>query len=713
LSASCTNINGPIILNWTDTNSSESNYQIARRVNNGDWNRNYFKTGPNVTSYQDNDTGYNKYNNTYSYNVRACYNDCNIIGPYARQVDIRCPTPTATPTPTPYCQINNFNLEYKAYNGGPACYLSQMTYTNTGWGEGWSVVKNYGIHRYFQNLPFSTTSYYDTNVNINTSYNYNAVCYRSVDSSTTAYYGFDTEKTCRVPICDPLWSCSVDSHCGGDPNGYCGSTTFKCVCSSRPTETPTPTPANISTPTPTRIPTPPTPTNTPTPNQTPTPTPLACLVCNTLCSTNNQCCTGYCYGLSNSCRNSDCLLQTNCVCSPTPTTINTPTPTLTRTPTSTPTRTPTPTKTPTPTLYPTVVISGTLKKYSDNACSSSISTSNISININPQFPSGVTSSCGVTPAAGEIKSSYRCTVVFDNQNARPTPAQNLYLSASAVGYSSGYWSNPNNTCTSAANNTLFVNVSSGNSTVYNKDIFFRTNPWIKLKNSSFSGLRSLTNPIPQTITPYDSDDNGQRYFIINSGGSDPGLVSAPSINTGDASVSVRQWQVSDYALVNILTPAKFLSYTQTRKEYKVINNLENLTQDEVNLWQGDLTINDTNSDYFKNKKIVLIVNGTVTLNVSNFDLNGGALAIVAQTINFDSSVAYAEGIFVAQNVDTGSTTNQGLKIKGNLVALANFNNNRYWLDNSKPSLFIVFSPKMYLDLLPYLSIAKYNWQQLQ
>ncbi|KKU80239.1 MAG: N-acetylmuramoyl-L-alanine amidase, partial [Candidatus Amesbacteria bacterium GW2011_GWA2_47_70] len=108
----------------------------------------------------------------------------------------------------------------------------------------------------------------------------------------------------------------------------------------------------------------------------------------------------------------------------------TPTPTSTPTPTPTPTATPTPTPTP----YPTVAVSGNLKEYLDTsggggACYPNISTNTLSINLNPQIPAGVTAACGVTPPAGQTKSSYRCTVVFDNQS---TPAQNLNLSASAT-----------------------------------------------------------------------------------------------------------------------------------------------------------------------------------------------------------------------------------------------------------------------------------------
>ena len=123
---------------------------------------------------------------------------------------------------------------------------------------------------------------------------------------------------------------------------------------------------------------------------------------------------------------------------------------------------------PCPTPYPTVAVSGNLREYLRGACFNNISTSNISININPQSPTSVTTSCGITPPSGQTRSSYRCTAVFDNfsnelNHPFPTPAQNLNLSSSASGYSSSYWTDAN-ACTQTANNSLAVGVSSGGST---------------------------------------------------------------------------------------------------------------------------------------------------------------------------------------------------------------------------------------------------------
>ena len=378
-----------------------------------------------------------------------------------------------------------------------------------------------------------------------------------------------------------------------------------------------------------------------------------------------------------------------------------------------------------PTLYPTVAISGNLREYLGALCFNNTSTSNLSLNINPQYSAGITPTCGITPPTGQTKYSYRCTVVFDNQRAKPTPVQNLSLSASAYGYSFGYWSNPNNTCTANYDNFLTVNVSSGGSTVYNKDIYFSlTTPWIKLKDSSLSKIVSLTNIVPLNITPYDLDDNGNRYFIINNSShpqTDPGLVTATSINTGTANVSSKNWWVASYSRIVSTSPQLFLEYVRSRKEYQTIADLSSITKNGLYVWQGDLTLNNTNLNQITASNLVLIVNGNLSINENQFNIGSDyrntstskKIALLSTgAINFPNTTQCAAGIFIGQTIDTGSNDNQGLKIKGNLVAFSSFNNQRKWSDKSKPVVFIVFQSQIYLDLLPYLSVYKYDWQQL-
>jgi len=381
---------------------------------------------------------------------------------------------------------------------------------------------------------------------------------------------------------------------------------------------------------------------------------------------------------------------------------------------------------PLPTLYPTVAISGNLKEYLGSTCSNNISTNTLSLNINPQYSTGVTTNCGITPPVGQTKSSYRCTVVFDNQNYAPTPAQNLNLSASATSYSSAYWTT-NNACSTTAANSIAINVAAPVPTnVFIKDIYFKNvSSWIKLKNSSFSKRSSsapntsLTNVLPLSIAPYDADDDvNQRYFIM---GSDPGLVTASSIDTGTAEVSSKGWK-ADYTQSTSMNPTAFLSYVKSRKKYKTVSDMSSINQDGIYVWSGVLTLNNTNLNQATASKFVLIVDDNVTIDQDKFNIGNckdatglKKIAILSKTgtITFSTSTQCAAGIFIAQTIDTGSNSNQGLKIKGNLIALTSLANGRAWADNSQPSVFVVFDPVQYINLLPYLSTASYEWRQLQ
>ncbi|MCM8787882.1 MAG: hypothetical protein NC935_07540 [Candidatus Omnitrophica bacterium] len=373
-----------------------------------------------------------------------------------------------------------------------------------------------------------------------------------------------------------------------------------------------------------------------------------------------------------------------------------------------PPRTPTSTPTPTPTPYPTVVIYGLLKEYSEAMCYNNISSDNLSITIEPSFPNGIIHNCGITPPTEKTKSSYRCTIIFNNQNAAPTPIQDFFLKASANEYQSAYWTD-NNVCNSIANNKISVNVAVENPpTAFNKDIFFQIASWIKLKNASFISSANFINIIPLNISPYDNDDTTNRYFIIG----ETGLVAANGLNMGTANISSKKWLTTGYSKQTILSTTNFLEYVRSRKKYQEITDITQI-KEGINLYQGDLTININNQVNFNDKKTLLIVTGTTTIDIDNFQPNNGSVAIIASNINFTNDTKSAKGIFIGQTINTGTTTNDGLKIIGNLIANAGFFNGRKWENYFKPSLFIVFEPKIYLDLLPYLSISKYDWQQIQ
>ncbi len=362
---------------------------------------------------------------------------------------------------------------------------------------------------------------------------------------------------------------------------------------------------------------------------------------------------------------------------------------------------------PTPTLYPTIAITGILKESNGVSCTNNISSNSLSINIVPQYPAGVTPVCTQNPSSGNPKLSYSCTVTFNNQTANPIPAQNLTLNASASEYQSAYWTN-NNVCGAAANNTIAVDVAAAvPTTTFNKDIFFNlSGPWIKLRNLSFNGNGNLNNPIPLTVSSFDSDDNTNRYFITHFGSEVGGVTSASTVNVGTAQTSVNNWYMPSYTRQVGFTPSTFFDYVKSRKDYTSVDPASfNLSSVSSGIYYVSGSITNLSGNAGNN--VVIIVNGNVTISGDLNTNSGKALAVLATgNITVSNSVSNIFAILAAGgSFDTG--TGSGLKIKGNL-SVTSLTNQRTQSNNSAPSLFIVNDPGAFVALLPYLSISKYD-----
>jgi hypothetical protein len=240
---------------------------------------------------------------------------------------------------------------------------------------------------------------------------------------------------------------------------------------------------------------------------------------------------------------------------------------------------------------------------------------------------------------------------------------------------------------------------------------------VKLKNASFSSAHGLNNPIPVTVTAYDGDDDGTRYFNIASAGYDPGLVSASSIELNGDLSSTKRWQATMVKTVS-MTPSNFLNYIKSRKEFNTLTDINEITTEDydkqVLVLTGPITIDDTNKSIFNSRSLVLVINGNLIFNPTTFNPTSGFIAFLTTgTITFANSTTEVRGIFVAPNIDLGTTADQGIKIIGNLAALTNLTNNRKWAITSKPSVFVVFDQSYYINLFPYLSTASYQWNQTQ
>lgn len=242
-------------------------------------------------------------------------------------------------------------------------------------------------------------------------------------------------------------------------------------------------------------------------------------------------------------------------------------------------------------------------------------------------------------------------------------------------------------------------------------------PWIKLRDTSFYSVNSLTNVMSSTPTAYDIDDTTQPYFIVYN----DGVVAAPTINIDISNVSPTtktgnpEYKAAYTPEAYALTPASFVSYVKARKDYTTITALSDIKGGGLYFYDGNLTVNSDSAPFNAAGNIVIASSGTVTVAASaaNTFAPVGSVSIVAQTINFDSALTQAKGIFIGNTIDTGTNASQGLKIIGNLVAQSTLTQGRSWGTTSRPALFVKFDQTQYINLLPYLSVATYDWQQAQ
>jgi len=242
-------------------------------------------------------------------------------------------------------------------------------------------------------------------------------------------------------------------------------------------------------------------------------------------------------------------------------------------------------------------------------------------------------------------------------------------------------------------------------------------PWIKLKDSSFVSVNPLNDPISLAPAAYDGDDTTQNYFIIGSGG----VVAAPSINIAISNfnptvkTSNPEYKLTYTTNPYSMTPAAYLEYIKARKQPQTINSVGDIASSGTYVVNGDVTINSNSAPFNQAYNIVLVTTGTVTINPApdNTFSPTGSVAILASTIKFDSTITQASGIFIASSLDTGTNANQGLKIIGNLIDQTALANNRQWATTDRPSVFIKFDQTPYINLLPYLGTARYEWTQVQ
>lgn len=241
--------------------------------------------------------------------------------------------------------------------------------------------------------------------------------------------------------------------------------------------------------------------------------------------------------------------------------------------------------------------------------------------------------------------------------------------------------------------------------------------WYKLKDSSFHKRTAAPISIPWSIRPYDRDDNGASYPLIGAAGVFTGEA-ALSVNSFTSEVSSKNWARSNFADDNSFL-ADLSQYVAYKKSTALVNSITSLSQaqsNKLNIFESDVTINQTNTIPENLTNAVIMVQGNLTLadmpgNNDLFNPEGSSLAfVVTGNLQIHSDYTELQGIFIANAVNLGYNAYASsvkhttpLKISGNLISATPMSDlRRARSDYSMPTVFIVMKPKMYIDLLPYI-----------
>lgn len=240
--------------------------------------------------------------------------------------------------------------------------------------------------------------------------------------------------------------------------------------------------------------------------------------------------------------------------------------------------------------------------------------------------------------------------------------------------------------------------------------------WYRLRDASLNKVGSIDNFVPVINNAFDSDDNTNRYVMKGNAGV---ALSESTIFTGSSvSISAKNNYKSTYQFEG-WQGFNFLEYVRQRKKFKIVTAFNEIESNTINIWYTqNLVISNPGSFPPNIENAVLIVSGNITFDnpLNTFNPSGRSLALIASQINIHSSVKELNGIFMANTIDLSydQTSTEPLKIMGNLISLTDIEPlKRQRTDFDKPSLFVVFNPKMYLDLLPYLSLTIQEGRQLQ
>ena len=375
---------------------------------------------------------------------------------------------------------------------------------------------------------------------------------------------------------------------------------------------------------------------------------------------------------------------------------------------------------PIPSPYPTIHIEGTFQEDVSGTCTAGFTLGEAS---SLTFSPVLSPNIGATASCTNDTTSYDCNITINNTTGLCVdPNTTITLNASYPGYSGAEWRTTPLGCSGTTTNlAVTVGVPEPSHPLY-----FKYNGgdgegggWFKLSQTSFSSRMSgRTNYLPNAMTAYDASDPGaSKYMIIGSAGNTVQYNSVV-IGVATAKYSENNWQATGYQNVNDITYTKYINYIKARKDFITITEVPSASSfptSGIYTTTQDVTLNPT---WFDGKNIVLVIQGAgkkAIFTGTDF-ISTGSLAVLAPVIEIESTVLQVNAILIGQTVSTGSVPNTTpLKIVGNLIdeEANGLTIGRSRTDASKPTLFVVFDPKTYFDVLPYLSTSTYDWRQIQ
>lgn len=379
-----------------------------------------------------------------------------------------------------------------------------------------------------------------------------------------------------------------------------------------------------------------------------------------------------------------------------------------------------------------VTVSGLLyEDYGNSVCNanigfnSSYSSLKLYRNLCTVYPEEVTSQ--------NKKSSYTCIANV------PDPKQNMQIYAdNLIMYSNVEFKD---SCAATGSATIQANIPTESLTQnINKDLYFNASDvkWFKLANTSFISYNTYARAVnmPEMINKFkddDPDDTLDKFLIIG----DAGLVSSKSFIQ---SISMTKYSTNDYRIMNYSFSNAYNDYTnffgnvtaQGKKYITLPNNISDwnissgTNSPSILIYESNLVIDDTVFSKLSagGRPLVLYVKGDIYFNTSSNTFKPlNSTAIYANKINFFNSsgnpedsglITEANGLFVANAISAGKSTNKGLKITGNVNLLGTIidMSERKNSSSQRPALFVVFNPKIMLDLLPLISNSIYEWKEI-